>query len=69
MRETPPCKNCEDRHVGCHVVCEKYKSWSDKHAKEMQHLRDEREKEDLLNRYASEVGKRMKKSRSTNAVR
>lgn len=23
----PPCKDCDDRNVGCHSVCEKYKAW------------------------------------------
>lgn len=26
MRETP-CKNCKDRKVGCHAVCENYIEW------------------------------------------
>ncbi len=21
---TPPCKDCNDREMGCHIVCEKY---------------------------------------------
>lgn len=24
---TSPCKNCEDRSVGCHGSCEKYAEW------------------------------------------
>lgn len=23
----PPCKDCPDRKVGCHSVCEKYIEW------------------------------------------
>lgn len=26
---TVPCKNCQDRVVGCHISCEKYKAWKD----------------------------------------
>ena len=22
-----PCKGCKDREIGCHSLCEKYKSW------------------------------------------
>ena len=25
---TTPCKNCKDRHQGCHSECEHYKEWS-----------------------------------------
>lgn len=23
----PPCKDCKDRHVGCHGACERYKQY------------------------------------------
>ena len=23
-----PCKNCTDRHAGCHAECDKYQAWS-----------------------------------------
>lgn len=26
-REEPPCYHCEDRAIGCHGSCEKYKAW------------------------------------------
>lgn len=25
---TPPCKDCQKRHLGCHGSCEEYKTWS-----------------------------------------
>ena len=25
----PPCKNCEDRHQGCHAECESYAEYRD----------------------------------------
>lgn len=28
-----PCKGCEDRNVGCHGRCEKYKQWRVKYDK------------------------------------
>lgn len=27
IRDTPPCKVCEERYPGCHDKCEKYKEW------------------------------------------
>jgi hypothetical protein len=26
-REIPPCKDCRDRHPGCHDKCDGYKAW------------------------------------------
>ena len=28
---TSPCKNCKDRSVGCHSLCEKYTEWKGQH--------------------------------------
>ena len=25
----PPCKECADRHCGCHLDCDKYKEYSE----------------------------------------
>ena len=25
----PPCKDCTDRAVGCHAVCERYLEWAE----------------------------------------
>lgn len=27
MRKTPPCYNCEKRHLGCHDRCSKYQEY------------------------------------------
>ena len=24
-----PCRNCEDRHIGCHGTCERYIEWKE----------------------------------------
>lgn len=29
-----PCKDCTDRHAGCHGTCEKYLSWNKIHDEE-----------------------------------
>lgn len=31
MKDTAPCKGCEDRFIGCHAVCGHYKAWKKKH--------------------------------------
>lgn len=29
MRPKTPCRECDDRQVGCHINCEKYKEFKD----------------------------------------
>lgn len=29
MKPQAPCKDCKDRHSGCHSECEKYKTYKD----------------------------------------
>ena len=33
LYDTPPCKECENRFMACHTVCEKYKKWKAEHEK------------------------------------
>ena len=25
----PPCRDCKDRKMGCHSLCERYKQWAE----------------------------------------
>ena len=34
MKPMPPCKDCEDRELGCHSTCEKYIEFTKEKAKE-----------------------------------
>lgn len=34
-----PCRKCNDRIMGCHSVCDKYKEWSDKMKVENERVR------------------------------
>ncbi len=27
LKSNPPCKDCKDRHMGCHAKCSKYIDW------------------------------------------
>ena len=42
-----PCKNCEDRHIGCHSTCKEYLRMS----KERDKIRKERAKEHVIQDY------------------
>lgn len=30
IRDTPPCKDCNDRNPGCHGKCQRYADWKSK---------------------------------------
>lgn len=32
--KSPPCKDCTERHIGCHGHCEAYKAFHDHHTAE-----------------------------------
>ena len=32
-RPIPPCKDCEDRHIGCHSKCKQYKAFAEENRK------------------------------------
>jgi hypothetical protein len=57
-----PCKDCGDRNVGCHSVCEKYKEF----AKENERVRNERYKhrQSMLNDYEYLVRRKKQMTRS-----
>ena len=40
IRDTPPCKDCQDRHPGCHDKCHRYAEWKSK----LEKVNDERRK-------------------------
>ena len=42
MNETAPCKDCTERHTGCHGSCEKYKEWQERYRAQQKHLADNR---------------------------
>lgn len=37
-----PCIDCEDRKVGCHSDCERYKAWLEAYHKEKAWLKEKR---------------------------
>ena len=51
-----PCKNCADRHAGCHAECERYLTWS----KERREARERDYDKRIYERYAIERDKKFK---------
>lgn len=61
----PPCKDCEERRVGCHSDCEKYKTW--------RKVKDKQYKEELEKRrcdieYEHYVKTRQRKIRDKKVI-
>lgn len=59
-----PCKDCPDRHAGCHGTCEKYLSWSKIHEEELGVIRKAKaESNDYRNYIIKSVARRRKSQR------
>lgn len=55
-----PCKDCQDRHIGCHCECEKYKTFTEEYGQMTKDIRRKYEKEEDLNKYEIQRIKRIK---------
>lgn len=53
-----PCKDCEERYIGCHGDCEKYKSFYEQNEKIKANIRKEKEKDKEIGAYIA--GQRIK---------
>lgn len=49
---TAPCKDCVDRHPGCHSECERYAEYSNERAEMLKGRKSEREYEEAHSRQA-----------------
>lgn len=48
---TPPCKDCDMRHTGCHAKCEEYIEWSKKRQDEKEKAYKKYKDESMLDEY------------------
>ena len=52
----PKCRECNDRHLGCHVECEDYKRWLAEHrAKHEEMLKVKREEDFIAGSYRRRI--------------
>lgn len=51
MEHIRVCKDCQDRHMGCHVDCEKYKAERERLDKEKKQIREAKRKQNLYINY------------------
>ena len=45
---SPPCKNCQKRTLGCHAVCSDYSEWKQKKENELSKRKQELETVDTV---------------------
>lgn len=64
LTKNSPCKDCADRHVGCHSTCENYKDYQKKILAVKTTIYKERSKEKMLNSYV--VTQQMKNAKRQN---
>lgn len=50
----PPCKDCEQRHPGCHGSCKSYINYKEKHEQELKTIRERRAKESARTGYMTD---------------
>ena len=55
----PPCYNCQEREVGCHSRCDKYKEWTAQLEKSKESKRQEQRLRDLEFNYKKDKHRRL----------
>ena len=66
MRPQAPCKDCENRHMGCHSSCQLYLDYKERNDKRREEDYQRREEGQKVRSVIVEGKARMKKSRATN---
>ena len=61
MESITVCKDCQDRQIGCHGICERYIRQRQKAEKEKELIRKNRKKEEQLRQRSIEGIKRMRR--------
>lgn len=65
-RVQSPCKNCEDRMVGCHSTCEKYKAFQQENDANNKIIRENRKKENDIVSFRVEAIRKYNKTGTNN---
>ena len=69
MRYKAPCKDCENRHFGCHSECKTYLDYAKQVEDSRKEIHRMKVKEMMIYNSTVEGGKRMKNKRATNKFR
>ena len=62
LNKTPPCKDCQDRRMGCHSKCELYTEWKKKFQDIQTQLYRHKMEDKRCRDYEMEKAKRMRKT-------
>lgn len=55
------CRDCHERHVGCHGTCQRYIAYHDEHERQLERIRKEKAVKSMIGSYAYEAKRRMMK--------
>lgn len=67
MRNIVCCKDCTNRHLGCHGNCELYLKEKSEHEKERQHIKSVKEVDRYINNRRHRIlDEQLKRRRKTN---
>lgn len=61
QRPTSPCKECEEREVGCHGRCEKYQAYRSELDKVTQVIREQKEAEAVTDGYVVTMRQKLRR--------
>lgn len=65
MLPTNPCKDCEEREVGCHGKCEKYQAYRSDLDQVKQVIRTQKETEAVADGYVVEMRRKLRRLYAT----
>ena len=57
-----PCKDCSERFIGCHAICEKYGTWSVEREEWLNTVRVEKMRNRMLNEQREDTYRKIRKS-------
>ena len=63
MSKDNPCRNCEERCVGCHGTCQRYLDWHEQHVQRQREIRSKIEAENTMRSFYIESGNKIRKER------
>lgn len=61
-----PCRDCQDRHVGCHANCERHLDWQRRKDAEKEKLKQANLSEDIVYAYNRSAKERAEQVRRNN---
>ena len=64
----PPCKECVDRHCGCHSECDKYKEYNESRKAELEERKKAREIDRGIAEHFMKFDRRVKHNKTKSKI-